>query len=166
MKRMFYLAQFIIFFSLLVMVFKVKAANEATVGATVTFQEIAVTVSSGSVSYGTLGSSGTQTTYALGQSQVATNSGNVNSIITIKGTSTVAWALAADTAANAYSHKFCTSSCALITSYTALGYGYASLAGSVASSGTAVFNLGIAMPSTSSSYTQQSPNVYLLIAAN
>ena len=167
MKKMFYLVQFIFLFSLTIIIFKAKAQTESEVGASVTFQNVAVTISSGSVNYGTLAALGRQNTYALGQSQVATNAGNVNSIFTIKGTSTVAWSLAASTAANAYTHKFCTSACSTApTNYTALGYGYATLAGSVAAAGTSPFNLEIGMPTTSSSYTVQSPNVTVMTAAN
>jgi hypothetical protein len=79
MKKIFYLSQFFFILSLVLFIVRTKAASEAVVGATVTFQNVAVSITSGSVSYGTLGPSGTQTTYVLGQSQVATNDGNVNS---------------------------------------------------------------------------------------
>jgi hypothetical protein len=104
MKKIFFLTQLVFFSCLTIVIFKTNAATSATVGATVTFQNVAVTISSGSVSYGTLVPSGSQTTHILGQSQVATNAGNVNSIFTIKGFSTVAWALGATTAANQYVH--------------------------------------------------------------
>lgn len=167
MKKVFYLAQFVLLFSLVVVLFRAKAATEATVGATVTFQNVGVTISSGSVNYGTMSSSQSQNTNALTQTQTATNAGNVNSIMTIKGTTTAAWTLGATTAANQYVHKFCTASCATPpTNYSALTTNYATLAGSVADSGTQDFDLEIIMPSTSSSYSQQSPNVMVMIAAN
>jgi hypothetical protein len=168
MKKIFFLAQFLFIVSLALLVVKTRAAGTASVGATVTFQNVAVTITSGSVNYGTLGSSGSQTTYILGQSQVATNTGNASATMTITGTSTAAWGLQGTQDADKYVHKFCngTATCSTLASYTAMTYSPINLDTNVAASSTVTFNLGIMMPTTSSSYTVQSPNVTVTISAN
>ena len=58
----------------------VQAADSASVTATVTAQNVSVTVSDGSISYGTLAVNNTEDTTSSGvdDSQTATNNGNVD----------------------------------------------------------------------------------------
>lgn len=168
-----YLPEVII--SLLISVFLftpfVYAATEATVTTTVTAQEISLTVTDGNVSYGTLSLSATRSTIAAEENemQTVTNNGNVNEDFDIKGQNSGAWTLASTQGANQYFHKFCNDTdndCSTPgTNYTALTTDYQELDASVASSGTTELQLQIGMPSSTSSYTQQSVDVFVLASA-
>lgn len=139
----------------------VWGAETATVSATVTVQNISVSVSDGTVTYGTLGLSATQDTTASGidDSQTATNDGNVSEDLNIQGQNSTAWTLASTAGSDQYFHKFCTSDCDGTPTWTALTTSYQTLASGVASSGSQVFDLQIGTPSTSTSYTEQSVDV-------
>ncbi len=148
--------------------FNADAAETATVSATVTVQNISVSVSDGSVSYGTMAASGTEdtTTNGVNDSQTATNNGNVTADINIRGQNSAAWTLAATQSTDQYFHKFCTSDCDSSPTWTALTTNYQTLSGSVASSGSQVFDLQIGVPTSSTSYTQQSVNVTVQASAD
>lgn len=137
------------------------AADEATVTATVTVQNVSVTVSDGTVTYGTLGTSSSANTTSSGtnDSQTATNNGNVTSNLNIKGQNTTAWTLAGSIGADQYKHDFCITTCDSSPTWTALTTNYQTLASGVATSGTQVFDLRLNTPSSSTSFTQQSANV-------
>lgn len=145
-----------------------KAASTATVTATVTVQNISVSVSDGTVSYGTLATSGTKDTTSTGtdDSQTATNNGNVTEDFNIKGQNTASWTLAATQSTDQYFHKFCVTNCDASPTWTALTTSYQTLGTAIATSGTKVFDLQIGVPSSSSSYTQQSVDVTVQAAAN
>jgi len=66
----------------------VYAADTQTIAATVTFQQVSLSVSDGSVAYGVVPASGTANTVALTDSQIITNTGNVNEDFDIKGLAT------------------------------------------------------------------------------
>lgn len=141
------------------LVFQVYSADEASVTATVTVQNISVSVADGAVSYGTLavntsaGTNGSDT-------QTATNDGNVTADLNIRGQNTAAWTLSGTAGANTYIHRFCTTSCASPpTSYTPLTTSYQTLASAVTASGTQTFDLYITTPTSSSSYTAQNVDV-------
>lgn len=141
--------------------FPAHAATTATVTATVTVQNISVSVSDGTVSYGTMAVNASKDTTSSGinDSQTATNDGNITEDLNIKGQDTAAWTLAGSAGSNQYYHAFCTSNCDSSPTWTALTTNYQTLGSGVATSGTAVFDLKLTTPTSSSSYTQQSVDV-------
>lgn len=157
---------FILLFAFLLIILplfvsKTKAADTATVTATVTAQNISVTVSDGTVTYGTLALSATADTTSSGinDSQTAQNNGNILEDLNIKGQNSGSWTLAGTVGADTYFHKWCVSDCDGTPTWNALTTNYQTLASDIASSGTQVFDLQIGTPSSSSSYTSQSVDV-------
>lgn len=150
----------------------VYAATEVSVTATVTAQNVSLSVADGNVSYGTLALSATRSTIASEENemQTVTNDGNVAEDIDIKGQDSAAWTLAGTQGANQYFHKFCNDTdldCATPgTNYTALTTSYAAMDTSIAASGTVDFQLQIGIPSSSASYTQQSVDVSVQASAS
>ncbi len=141
-----------------------QAGTEATVAATVTVQNISVSVSDGTVVYGTLAVNATASTRSPVDLQTATNNGNIAEKFNIKGMdatgSTQTWTLAATAGSAQYIHGFCTSSCTTPpTSYTALTTSYATLAASVAASGTQTFDLYINTPTATTDFTVHTVDV-------
>lgn len=136
---------------------RVMALDEGTVTATVTVQNVAVTVADGGITYGTLAASGTKSTLVgeANDMQTATNTGNVTETINIKGANSTGcvWTLAGTQASEQYFHKFCNDTdndCSTPpTSYTALTASYQELdTGIAATSGTVDFQLQIGVPSS------------------
>lgn len=154
--------------------FAVGAADTAGVSATVTVQNISVTVSDGTLAYGTLGlnTSKDTTSGGLNDTQVATNNGNVTENFNIRGQNSVAWTLEAATDANKYKHEFCKAGagapdpCDATPVYTALTTSNQTLASSVAADGTQRFDLKITTPTSSSSFTPQSVDVTVQVVAS
>lgn len=146
----------------------VIAQDTDTVTATVTAQNVAVSVADGTVAYGTLSLSGTNDTTLgnLNDSQTATNDGNVNVDLNIRGQNSANWTLAGTQGANEYRHRFCTTDCDGTPVWTALTTNYQALAASVAASGTQVFDLEIGVPSSTTFYTQQSVDVQVQATAS
>lgn len=147
----------------------VQAANTATVAATVTVQNVSVTVADGSVAYGTLGANSSKSTIAsdLNDGQTASNNGNVSEDLNIKGQNSGSWTLAGSADVDQYVHRFCTSSCTSPpTGYTALTTNYQTLSSDLAASGTQGFDLQITTPTSSSSYSQQSVDVVVQAVAH
>ena len=137
----------------------VSGADEASVAATVTVQSISVSVSDGTVEYGTLAVSTTKSTLAgeLADLQTATNNGNVTENFNIRGQDSANWTLAATTGVvNQYVHKLSKDSGA---NWTALTTSNQTLASGVVAAGTQTFDLQITTPSSSTSYIEQSVNV-------
>ena len=138
---------------------EVKAATTASVAATVTVQNISVSVASGTVAYGTLAvntSAGTNPA----NTQTATNNGNITETFNIKGQDSTNWTLGGTAGANIYVHKFCTATCGTPpTNYTALTTNYQTLGTGVTVSGTKTFDLYITTPTSSTNFTQQSVDV-------
>jgi len=99
----------------------VYAANTATVTATVTAQNISVTVDPSTVAYGVLPVDSSADTNPAGTMTV-TNNGNVAEDITIKGENSANWTLdTTNVTADHYVHKFCATGCTSPpTGYTAL----------------------------------------------
>lgn len=145
-----------------------SAATTDSVTATVTVQNVSVSVTDGAVAYGTLAASGTQDTASggLDDSQTATNDGNVTEDFDIQGQNSGDWTLAATQGSDQYFHKFCTTDCDGSPTWTALTTSYQALATSVADSGTQVFDLQIGVPSSSSVDTQQSVDVTVQASAS
>lgn len=149
----------LIIFALALVIIPVHAADTAAVTATVTIQNISVSVNDGTVAYGTLalntsaGTNGTDT-------QTATNDGNVTVDFNIRGHDSAAWTLENTAGANQYVHRFCTASCATpTTNYSALEEDYDTLATNKAASQTQTFDLHISTPTSTSTHAQQNVNV-------
>lgn len=164
MKKVISLFFTFLFGSLFLFSQTVFAGTTGTVTATVTAQNISVSVADGGIAFGTLGLSSTQdtTTSGVNDSQTATNDGNITENFNIKATATAAWTLAGTAGANQYTLKSCTATCDTTPSWTSVGVdpSYATLAtGVVATSGTSVFDLQVGTPVSSASYTQQTITV-------
>ena len=134
------------------------AADTATVTATVTVQNISLTVSDGSIAYGTIAQNSTKSTCDLSDTQTVTNNGNVAETFNIKGQNSANWTLAATAGTDQYVHKFATSTCPW-TSGTALTTSYQTMQTNVPVSGTATLNLQINTPNPSTVFEQQSVDV-------
>lgn len=154
--------------SILFLTASVRAASTASVTATVTVQNISVTVSDGTVTYGTMGvsTSGDTTASGLNDSQTATNNGNVTENVNIKGQNSANWTLGAAAGVDTYAQKFCTTNCDSSPTWTALTTSYQTLASSIATSGTSVFDLQITTPTSSTNFTQQSVDVTVQAVAS
>lgn len=139
----------------------VRATETGTVTATVTAQNIALTVSDGTVTYGTLGVGSSYSTIAseLNDSQDAVNTGNVTSKFNIKGQNSGNWTLGANPGNETYSHKFCTSNCDSSPSWTALTTSYTTLTSSIGVGQTQNFDLIVYTPTTTANYSQQQVDV-------
>ena len=142
----------------------VFADTEAQVTATVKVQNISVSVTDGTVDYGTLVAGGVEdtTTNGVNESQTATNDGNVTEDFNIKGEDVSAgcsWTLAATQGDEQYFHKFCTSDCDSNPTWTALTTDYQTLATGVSESGSQVFDLQIGVPSSTTCTAQATATV-------
>ena len=169
MKKQFITKQFIATLCVLAIVgvavgVGVQGADDtAGVGATVTVQNISVSVSDGTVAYGTLtvntSKDTTNVTDQLNDTQIATNIGNVTENLNIRGTNSTNWFLKASPAADEYKHEFCkvdTGNCDTSPVWNALTTEYQTLKTSLAKNGTYDFDLKITTPNSSTSYDQQS----------
>ena len=146
-------------FASFTVLFPVYAAETADVTATVTVQNISVSVADGTVAYGTLALNTTADTNP-GDLQTATNDGNVTVEFNIQGQDSANWTIAGSAGANQYVHQFCTATCGSPpTNYTALTTSYSTLAASVAAAGTQTFDLAITTPTSTASYVQQNVDV-------
>ena len=134
------------------------SANEDGVTATVTARNIALTVTDGSIAYGSLDLGTATSTLAagLGDVQTVTNTGSVAEDFNIKGVATANWTLAAAAGDELYVHEFSTSTG---SSWDALTVDYASLDADVASSATTSLDLQITVPTITTHFDEQSPNV-------
>lgn len=146
------------------------AATTGVVAATVTPQNISVSVSDGSVAYGTLDLSTSKDTTSTGvnDTQTATNDGNVAedfNITSTNATGGTTWTLAATIGADQYKHSFCNTGtgtpdpCDTGPSWSAMTTSYSSLAANIAGSGTSKFDLKLDTPSSVSDYAQKSITV-------
>jgi len=150
----------------------VQAADTGTVTATVTVQNVALTVSDGSIAYGTLVAGGTKDTTASGvnDSQTVTNTGNVAEDFNIKGANVstgCTWTLAATQGSEQYFHKFCNNgNCDSSPTWTALTTNYATLATNKSPSGTQEFDLQIGVPSSTSCTNQATVEVTVQAVAH
>ncbi|MFC1624770.1 hypothetical protein ACFL15_00090 [Patescibacteria group bacterium] len=146
-----------------------KAADTATVTATVTVQNIGVEmVENSTVSYGTLGTQSTQDTTSAGlnTTPVANNNGNVTEDFRVKSTDSASWTLSSDTSADNYFHKVCTASCTTSGSWEFMTTTYLQIHNAVAESNSQPFDLRVGTPVTTSDYDEQSINVTVQAAAD
>jgi hypothetical protein len=153
----------------------VKAADTATVAATVTVQNISVSVAAGTITYGTLGQNSTKSTIPadLNDQQTVTNNGNLTEDFNIRGQNSANWTLAGTAGSDQYIHRFCEGSgsgggpCeSPVTNFTALTTSYQTLATAIAADGTKTLNLHINTPNPSTVFTQQSVDVTVQAVAN
>jgi hypothetical protein len=148
----------------------VLASNDtATVSATVTVQSISVSVSPGTVTYGTLAQNSTKSTCDLSDPQTVTNDGNVAEDFNIKGQNSANWTLGTTPGSDVYVHKFSTSTCGSInwaTAPTLATSTYATMATNVATSSNVTLNLQINTPNPSTVFTQQSVDVTVQAVAH
>lgn len=147
----------------------VNAASSltATVTATVTVQNITLTVSTGTVAWGTL-PAGTASSTNSAYTQTVTNGGNVAENFLVQGQDSTNWTIGATPGSDVYSQSFCNTGCTSApTGYTALtATTNQSLATNIAAGGTTPLDLYLQTPSSSTVYTQQSVDVTLTAAAN
>lgn len=136
-----------------------QATDNVTV--TVTLQNVAVSVSDGTVAYGTLNTSDSEdtTTNGIDDSQTATNDGNVAVDLNILGSDTSAWTLESSAGADQYVHNFCTSDCDSSPTWTDLTTNYQTLASSVSPSGSQAFDLEINTPTSTGTFAEQNADV-------
>jgi hypothetical protein len=146
----------------------VLASGAATVAATVTLQNISLSVADGSISYGTLAANSTKSTCTseLNDQQTITNNGNVAETFNIQGQNSANWQLAATAGTDQYVEKFTTSTCTTWSGGTALTTSYATVATGVAASGTVNLNLQINTPTVSTYFNQQNVDVSLQAVAS
>ena len=153
------------------------ALDTATVGATVTVQNIAVSVDDAdhdhAVAYGTLGNDSTMSTCGdeKNDAQTITNTGNVNEDFVIKAianASTPDWTIGDAAASDVYVHKFQNGACTLVSGFsgTTLDTTGKPFASGVAPEGTATLNLQIHTPNPSTSYDQQTVDVTITASAS
>ena len=147
--------------------------NAATVTATVTVQNVSVSVNNASFDYGSVALNTASSTLQLygGAGIVATNGGNVTEDFDISGANTTSYTLdSANSTEDHYIHKFCNDTADTCTSpptsYTALTTSPAALSTNVAASGTTAFQLQITTPETVSVYDQQSAVVTITASAS
>ena len=159
----------------------VEAATEGTVTATVTAQNVAVSVTDGTIAYGTMVLNTTVNTAlfvgddALSDTQTATNDGNVSADLDIKGINTVGdtpWTLdSTNETLDHYVHEFCNeaeSGCDVANTelvWTLLSTEYQQLTTGLAAGGTQDFDTQITTPTSSTDFTSKSVNVLVQISA-
>jgi hypothetical protein len=136
----------------------VYAENTATITATVTVQNISVSVSDGSIAYGIMAANSTKSTCDLNDTQTVTNDGNIAETFNIKGQNSANWTLADTAGTDQYVHKFAASSCPW-TNGTPLTTSYQTMATNIPPNGNSPLNLQITTPNPSTVFTEQSVNV-------
>jgi hypothetical protein len=134
----------------------VLASDTASVSATVTVQSISVSVSDGSIDYGTLAVGASKSTCDLSDTQTVTNTGNVAETFNVMGSTSTDWSLGSSPASETYVHKFSSSTCAVNwTGALALTTSYQTLVTNVATSATSTLNLQVTTPSATVHFTPE-----------
>jgi hypothetical protein len=155
----------ILFLPLFFFLRDVAASDTGAVNATVTAQNVSISVTDGAIAYGTLATSGTKSTLAseANDQQVGLNNGNITETFNIVGSTSAGWTLGGTAGVNQYFHKFCLTACTspanFTTAGTALTTNYQALVASVAAGASNPFNLQVGTPSSTTVYTSQSVNV-------
>lgn len=146
----------------------VQAQDTASVTATVTAQQIAVSVSDGTVNYGVIEMGGNKSTLDLTDTQTITNDGNVTEDFNIQGSDSTpsSWTLVGNTApgTDEYGHAFSTDTGSTWTPMTSDTY--TSVATAIASSATEDMDLQIYTPSSTTATAEQSVDVTIQATAN
>lgn len=145
----------------------VNAAPTADVAATVTPQLIAVSVGDGSVDYGTLATNVTKSTLDLSDTQVVTNTGNVNVDLAVKSSDAIggnAWNLALTNASqDEFTHEFSSNDGGAWASFNVVNATYTSLVTNVAV--TQNLDLRIKTPTSVTDSAQKTITVTVLASA-
>lgn len=141
----------------------IGAQASESVTATVTAQEVSLTVDDGTIAYGILDVNAQKSTLDLTDTQTVTNTSNVNADFTISGTNSTDWNLAATPGTDEYVHEFTTSGTFPGTNLTT---NLTTLDSAVAPNGTISLDLRITMPSSTTVYTQQSVDVSVQVTAS
>jgi len=136
----------------------VLSGGTQDVTATVRAKSVSVSVTPGTVAYGTVALSGTADTTSA-QTQTAENDGTVTVDFKIIGVDTTAWKLLDTRGDNQYFHEFATDGGTAWTDMATSGTGYTTMWPGVAESATRDFDLRIGMPVTTSSYATQDVNI-------
>jgi len=153
----------------------VLAADTANVTATVMVQNVAVSVSPGTIDYGTLTAGGVKSTLPgeANAAQTVTNDGNVSEDFNIAGADVstgCSWTLAETQDSEQYFHKFCNDTdndCDTPpTNYTALTTGYQTLDTGIETSNTVDFHLQIGVPSSTTCTDQATVTVTVQAVAS
>ncbi len=140
------------------------AADEGTVTATVSAQQVSINIEDGNVTYGSIALSGTEDTLALGETQHAGNNGNTAEKFNIMGTDSADWVLAdATPTGDQYMHRFATDGGTIWSPLATDGVGYQTLVASIAGGSTATqdFDLEVMMSDDTTISASQDVNVYL-----
>lgn len=147
--------------------FITRADGTGSVTATVTAQNLAISVADGTVVYGSMGVGTSKATTATGlnDSQDAVNIGNTDAKMNIVGQTSPNWGIGPSAGNEIYAHKFCTSGCDGTPSWTPLSDEYAELVASIAVGGTQNFDLIIYPPTITANYTSQSVNVTVQVTS-
>jgi hypothetical protein len=143
----------------------VIAADNATVTATVTATNVAVTVNDGVITYGNVGLGSYVDTLAgdLNDLQTASNTGNITEDLDIKGFDSVSWTLDATTSSDQYTHEFSTNTGA---TWVPLTTGYQAATTSILADNSFTFDLRLHTPTSTTDYDEQSVNVTVLATAS
>jgi len=158
----------------LILVSGVRAADTATVTATVSAQNVSVTITTdGSVDFSTINTSSTEDTTSGGvnDTETAQNNGNVTEDFNIKAadssSSGAGWTLGATADSETYTMKFCTSDCDGSPTWNSVGIdpSYQTLATGVAASGTQDFDLQVGTPTSTTDYNEQTITVTIQAVA-
>jgi hypothetical protein len=147
----------------------VFAATTAVVSATVTAQNISITLTTdGAVAYGTqtVGGNEDTTDDGINDTETVQNNGNITEDFDIKAANSTNWTLAATAGADQFAHKFCITTCDSSPTWTALTTNDQALAASVAASGTQAIDLQLLMPTSSTVFTQQTLSVTVTASAS
>lgn len=160
------------FLSLFVLMFYYSGVlfAQETIGATVTAQNVSITVTNGNVAYGilTLNTSRSTTggTNLVGTVPSIQNTGNVDISLGVIGTNSASWTLAGTNGSDTYVHTFCASSCTNPpTNYTPLTLSAQTLVGSLPPTESQTLDLRITTPTSTAAFTQQTVNVTVQASA-
>ncbi|MFA5853950.1 MAG: hypothetical protein WC866_02570 [Patescibacteria group bacterium] len=150
------------------MAFSTMTVQAATVAATVTVTNVALTAADASIAYGSLSlSTARSTSVGMWDTQSATNTGNVVEDFFISGTDSASWTLGATSSSETYRHSFCLTACeSNPTNYTALTTGNTALVADVAVGAATRFDLTLTTPTATADYTQQSVDVVVTATAS
>jgi len=143
-------------------------SNEGTVSATVTAQNVSISVTNGTVSYGIMAVGTHRSTIAadLNQTQTVSNTGNVPVNINIRSGNSTNWTLAPTTGVDQYTHMFCHTSCGTPpTNFVALTNTNQTFQNGVAVAGNRSLDLRLSTPTSTVQFGQQSITVTVQASA-
>jgi hypothetical protein len=130
----------------------VLATDTGNISATVTASVIAMTVTDGSVAYGTVSTTADTTSSGVNDTQTLQNAGTVNVDFEIKGYNSTGqvWTLAGSAGDATYAHKTCKTTCDSSPSWTAITTGWTDLDTGKTPSSTTALDLQVTVPTSNS----------------